>query len=154
MKLKVERRWKKATYTIGRLYVDGVLECNTLEDTDRGLLQTDSLSRIRRIKVPSETAIPAGTYNITMDVVSPKYSANAWYMSLCKGKVPRILGVPGFDGILIHVGNSAIDTAGCVLVGQNTVKGRLTSSRDTFSKLYAKMKAAHDRGEKITIEIG
>jgi len=153
MRLKVERRWKKDTYTIGRLYVDDVLFCNTLEDKDRGLQQTDSLLWIQSVKIYSETAIPAGTYTVSMDVVSPKYSANAWYQSLCGGKVPRLLDVPGFDGILIHVGNTAIDTSGCILVGQNTIKGALTSSRDTFAALYSKMKEAHDRGEAITISI-
>lgn len=153
MKLKVDRRWKKETYTIGRLFVDGVLFCNTLEDRDRGLNQFDGLYHIQAFKIPSETAIPTGTYPVSMDVVSPKYSANAWYQNLCGGKVPRLLNVPGFEGILIHVGNTALDTAGCILVGLNTEKGKLTSSKDTFSRLYAVMKEAHDRGEAITIEI-
>ena len=153
MKLKVERRWKKETYTIGRLYVDGVMQCNTLEDRDRGLKQTDDVDYIRMIKVPNETAIPTGTYNISMSTVSPKYSANAWYMSVCGGKVPRLLNVPGFEGILIHTGNTPLHTSGCLLVGRNTVKGQVTSSRDTFAALYKKMKAAFDRGEEITITI-
>jgi len=154
MKLTIDRRWKKDTYTIGRLYVDGEWFSNTLEDRDRGLSQTDPPDKIKSVKVPSETAIPTGTYAVAMDVVSPKYSANSWYMSLCKGKVPRLLDVPGYEGILIHVGNTAIDTAGCILVGMNTAKGKVTQSRDTFARLYKLMKAAHDRGESITITIG
>ena len=155
MRIKVERRWPKATYTIGRLYVDGALFCNTLEDRDRGLHQTDSLAQIRSVKVPGETAIPKGTYTVSMTVLSPKYAGVAWYKSLCGGKMPRLLDVPGFDGILIHPGgsNGALDTRGCILVGKNTVVGKLTDSRATFEKLYKRMKAAHDRGEKITIEI-
>ena len=153
MKLKIDRKWKKDTYTVGRLYVDGVYFCNTLEDRDRGLKQTDSYSSIRSRKIYGETAIPTGTYTVTMDVVSPKYSAVSWYKSLCGGKMPRLLGVPGFEGILIHPGSNALDTYGCVLVGKNTVKGGLTSSRDTFASLYKKMKAADDRHESITIEI-
>lgn len=153
MKLVVDRKWKKDTYTIGRLYVDGVYECNTLEDKDRGLKQSDSLSTIRAKKVYGETAIPCGTYTITMDVISSKYSAVSYYWKLCKGKMPRLLNVPGFDGILMHPGNTALDTLGCLLVGKNTVKGRLTSSRDCFERLYKKMRKAADKGEKITIEI-
>ena len=153
MKLVVDRKWKKDTYVIGRLYVDGVFECNTLEDRDRGLKQTDSLSFIRARKVYAETAIPSGTYVITMDIVSGKYSAVQYYWNLCKGKMPRLLDVPGFDGILIHPGNTALDSSGCLLVGKNTVKGRLTSSRECFERLYKKMRKAADKGEKITIEI-
>lgn len=153
MKLKVDRRWKKATYTIGRLYVDGVLFCNTLEDRDRGLRQADPVGVIQSKKVYGETAIPTGTYGVAMNVTSPKYAGVSWYWNLCKGQMPRLLSVKGFEGILIHPGSDATQTLGCLLVGKNTVVGKLTESRDTFSKLYKKMKAAYDKGEEITIEI-
>ena len=67
--------------------------------------------------------------------------------------MPRLMNVPGFDGILIHPLTSALDSRGCIGVGRNTVKGKLTSSRDTFKALYKKMEEAVKRGEKITIEI-
>ena len=155
MKLKVERRWPKATYTIGRLYVDGLYYFNTLEDRDRGLKQTDHPDYIKARKVAGETAIPKGTYTITMNVTSPKYAGVSWYWNLCRGKMPRLLNVPGFDGILIHPGgnNGPLDTRGCVLVGKNTKVGKLTDSKACFQQLYKLMKAAADRGEEITIEI-
>lgn len=153
MKLLVDRRYKKATYVIGLLYVDGKFFSNTLEDTDRGLQKSDPLSVIKAKKIPGETAIPTGTYRITMDVVSPKYSAVAYYRKLCGGRMPRILNVPGYEGVLIHPGNSAIDTMGCVLVGKNSVKGRLTASRDAFERLYKLLDAANRRHEIIEIEI-
>lgn len=153
MKLRVERRWPKATYTIGRFYIDGIFYCNSLEDADRGLKQTDSLDYIKTRKVAGETAIPKGTYKVAMNVTSPKYSASSWYWSLCQGKVPRLLNVPGFDGILIHTGSDALSTRGCLLVGKNTKVGQLTESKDTFKKIYKLMKAAYDKGEEITIEI-
>lgn len=153
MKLKLERRWKKETYTIGILYVDGVRFCETCEDKDRGLKQTDSLDRIQSVKVPTETAIPAGTYKVSMNIVSLKYSKVSWYKTLCGGKMPLIMNVPGFEGILIHPGTSALDSSGCILVGRNKIKGGLTLSRLTFSELYTKMNSAHKRGEEITIEI-
>jgi hypothetical protein len=153
MKLRVERKWKKDTYTIGILYVDGVRFCETLEDRDRGLKQTDGLQSIITRKVYGETAIPSGIYTIYMNVVSPKYAAVTWYKNLCGGKMPRLSGVPGFDGVLIHPGNSALDTLGCILVGKNKVVGGLTQSKDTFKALYNKMASAHKRGESITIEI-
>ena len=153
MEIKVERRWKKATYTIGRLYVDGIYFCNTLEDADRGLKQTDGLDYISKVKIYGETAIPAGRYPILMDVVSPKYSGVAWYNNLCGGKMPRLQGVPGFEGVLIHPGNSALDTYGCILVGKNKIVGGLIQSKDTFRALYNRMSSAHKLGEKVYISI-
>ena len=153
MKLKLVRKWPKATYTIGVLYIDGVALCNTLEDRDRGLTQRDSLAQIRSLKVYGETAIPRGSYRVEMDILSPKYAAVPWYQVLTGGKMPRLLDVPGFDGILIHPGNTALDTLGCILVGKNTKVGQLTESRATFAVLYKLMKAARDRGEDIDIEI-
>lgn len=153
MNLKIVRKYRKDTYTIGNLFVDGVWLCNSLEDKDRGLKQTDSIIKINGTKVYAETAIPIGTYNVRMDIVSPKYSASSWYKSLCGGKVPRIENVPGFLGVLIHTGNTALDSAGCVLVGLNKKKGALVSSKECFSKLYKKMEAAYKKGEKITLQI-
>lgn len=153
MKLRIDRRWKKETYTIGRFYINDELFCNSLEDKDRGLKKSDSLYFIKSRKVYQETAIPTGIYKVTLSVTSPKYSASAWYWKLCQGKVPRLMDVPGWDGVLIHTGNTALDTAGCVLVGKNTKVGQLTESKATFEKLYKRMKAAWDKGEEITIEI-
>jgi hypothetical protein len=155
MKLRLERRWKKATYVIGVLFIDGVRYCETLEDADRGLKQTDHPDYIRARKVPGETAIPKGTYGVAMNVTSPKYAGVAWYWQFCKGKMPRLLNVPGFDGILIHPGgsNGPLDTRGCILVGRNTKVGKLTDSKACFQEVYRLMKKAADKGEEITIEI-
>ena len=153
MRLLIDRAWKKDTYTISRLFVDGKRFYEALEDRDRGLKQTDSLEHILKVKVPGETAIPSGIYEITIDVVSQKYKAVKWYKDLCGGRMPRLLNVPGYDGILIHPLTSALDSRGCIGVGRNTIKGKLTSSRDTFKSLYQKMEEARKRGEKITIEI-
>ena len=153
MRLLLERRWKKATYTIGVLSVDGVRFCETVEDRDRGLKQSDALDWIRAKKVAGETAIPKGTYTVAMNVTSPKYAGVAWYWNFCRGKMPRLLAVPGFDGILIHPGTDALSTRGCILVGKNTKVGKLTESRACFQELYKLMKEAADRGETITIEI-
>jgi len=153
MKVKVERRWPKATYTIGRLYIDGIYYCNTLEDKDRGLKQSDPATYISSRKVAGETAIPVGTYSVTMNVTSPKYAGVTWYWNFCKGKMPRLISVPGFDGILIHPGNDALDTKGCILVGKNTKVGKLTESKACFQEVYRLMRAAADKGERITIEI-
>lgn len=153
MKITVNRKWKKEDYTIGRMYINGEFFCNTLEDTDRGITQTMDKNILRSRKIPNRTAIPSGTYNITLDVVSPKFSKKTFYKEFCDGKLPRLLNVPGFDGILIHVGSNASHSSGCILVGNNTIKGGLTNSKETFKKLYKILLEAKENGEKITIEI-
>ena len=135
MKLKLDRYYKGPNYTIGRLYIYGEYFCDTLEDVDRGLLQSMSLEEINSLKVYGETAIPRGTYKITLDVQSPKYKNRNQY-KFCKGYLPRLLEVPGYDGILIHIGNYIKDTYGCILVGENKVKGQVINSTATFKKLY------------------
>ena len=155
MKLTLDRKWKKDTYTVGNLYVDGIYFCNTMEDKDRKLKKTWPLSQIKAAKVPNETAIPLGTYAITMRVKSPKFSAWNYKKSygFCDGYVPRLLGVPGWDGVLIHIGNYATSSSGCILVGVNDRKGMVTKSTETFKKLWYILKAADDRGENISITI-
>ena len=153
MELIVDRKWKKQSYTISNLTIDGKWFCNVLEDTDRGLDDSMSVTEIKKLKKPSITAIPRGTYEVTLDVVSPKYSTNAFYKQVCNGKVPRLLNVKGFEGILIHAGNTSEDSAGCLLVGVNKVKGQVLNSRETFKELYKLLKDKHDKGEKITIKV-
>lgn len=153
MELVVDRKWKKQNYTISNLTIDGKWFCNVLEDTDRGLDSTMSLTKIKELKKPSITAIPRGTYDITLDVVSLRFYTNSFYKQICDGKLPRLLNVKGFEGVLIHAGNTDKDSAGCLLVGQNKVKGQVISSRDTFKKLYKLLKDRKMKGEKITIKI-
>ena len=155
MELLLKRIYKGDKYTIGKLYIDGKYFCDTCEDKDRGITQTTPLSQIKKIKVSNETAIPTGTYNITLNVVSPKYSnfAKYKYTKTTGGKMPRLLNVPGYEGVLIHAGNSAKDSSGCILVGKNTVVGKVTNSQNTFLELYAILKQANNKNEKITITI-
>lgn len=152
MKIKIDRTYRKYSYTIGKLFIDGKFFCNTLEDKDRGLRQSTPLSDIEKIKVPSQTAIPTGIYRVILNQVSPRFSQVEVYKSI-DGKLPRLLDVPGFDGVLIHAGNTDKDTAGCILVGENKEKGKVLNSRIIFFKLYSLMKDAIKRGEVITLEI-
>lgn len=125
MVLTLKRVAKRPTYTIGKLYIDGVYFCDTLEDKDRGLTQLMSLKEVKSKKVPSQTAIPTGTYEVSVSVVSPRFSKKAVYQKICKGRVPRLLNVPGYDGVLIHIGNTDKDSAGCILVGKNSAVGKV-----------------------------
>lgn len=150
MKILLDRLFKGPKYTVGHLYIDGKYFCDTIEDVDRGLLNSMPLSEIKAKKIPSKTAIPRGTYKITLDVVSPKYSKRDFYIKVCKGKVPRILNVKGFEGILLHTGNTEEDSAGCIILGENKVKGKVINSRVTFEKFYKELLKDKDN---ITIEI-
>ena len=152
MEIVIQIIAKQETYRIGKLYIDGKYFCDTLEDKDRGLTQDMSLEQIQKIKVYGETAIPVGKYKIDMDTVSPRFKDKSW-AKVCDGKLPRLIDVPGYSGVLIHVGNSDKDSSGCILVGQNKVKGQVINSTVTFTELYKLMKAAHDAKEDITIEI-
>lgn len=152
MKLVLDRKWKKDGYTIGRLYIDGEIFCNTLEDKDRGLTKDMPVSRIKVLKVKDKTAIPTGTYAVTLRIQSPKFRYYKAY-EFCDGYLPRLCQVPGFDGVLIHIGNTAADSSGCILVGENRKVGQVVNSTATFQRLYKLLKAADQRGENISIEI-
>ena len=156
MELLIDRKWKKQSYTISNLFIDGKWFSNVLEDADRGLDNSMSEDMIRILKKPSITAIPRGTYEITLDVVSPKYSKVQFYKDVCNGKVPRLKNVKGFDGILIHVadGYRGPDLLeGCLGVGLNNIKGGLTNGKETFKQLYKILQDGKSRGEKITVKI-
>lgn len=152
MELKVKRKAKRETYVIGDLSIDEVFFSNTLEDTDRGLTSDMSDEQIKEIKQKGITAIPTGRYKVVMNVQSPKFSKYKQY-EFCKGYLPRLVDVPGYKGVLIHIGNYPKDTDGCILVGKNTVKGAVMNSTATFKKLYDILKNADEAGEDIYITI-
>ena len=140
MEVVLTRNFKKPDYTIGRFYINGSYFCNSMEDTDRGLRQDMPLAEIKAKKVYGETAIPAGTYTVRM-TYSPKYKRN----------MPEVLNVPGYSGIRIHSGNTAADSLGCILLGNNTKKGMITQSRATC-KEFETILNAHGGECKLTIE--
>ena len=141
MNIQLKRIAKKKTYTIGKLYIDGVYFCDTIEDKDRGLNQTMSINDIKKKKVYGKTAIPTGTYKLVID-----------YSNRFKKNMAHILNVPGYEGIRIHTGNSAKDSLGCIIVGKNKVVGKVIESRDTYNQLFPILQKAFKEGEiKITI---
>lgn len=127
MKIKVDRIYKGESYTIGKMYLNGEYFCDTLEDA------------IRPVKIPNETAIPAGTYKVEV-TYSPRFKRN----------LPLLIDVPNYTGIRIHNGSNKDHTSGCILVGFNTAKGKLTDSRKTSDQLTEKLKSL---SEPIEIEI-
>lgn len=142
MKIEVKRIAKRSTYTIGKMYIDGNYFCDTLEDVDRGINQKDSLDTIKKIKIVGATAIPTGTYKVIVNM-SPKFQRN----------LPRLIDVPGFEGILIHRGNTDKDTAGCILVGDNKVVGKVINSTPYETKLVDILSKAQAVNDAITISI-
>ena len=153
MEILLERTYNNGLYCIGHLYVNGAYFCDTIEDTDRGLTDAMPIEEIRRRKVYRCTAIPAGKYKITLSVLSPKFYQKSYYRQFCKGFMPRLLNVKGFEGILIHKGVNQDSSAGCIIVGWNKVKGQVVDSQKAFEGLYQKMKQASNKGEIITINI-
>ena len=148
MEILVKRIAKKSKYTIGKMYIDGQYICDTLEDADRGLNQNMSLKEINNKKVYGETAVPTGTYKVDMNTVSPKFKSRTWAKPY-GGKLPRLVLVPGYDGVLIHPGNKAEDTLGCILVGENKAVGQVLNSQVTFKKIMSIL----TKGTNITITI-
>lgn len=152
MELFLERKYKKSNYTIGKLYINGKYFSNTIEDKDRNLNSNMPESQIKGLKVYGETAIPTGTYTIDMNTISPKFKDRSWAKPY-GGKLPRLLNVKGFEGVLMHVGNTCQDSYGCVLMGLNTKKGMVTNSTEYFHKLMKELLAAKLKGEEIKITI-
>ena len=126
MKITVIRRYKKEDYTIGDLYIDGKWFSNTLEDRVRELNTLED-------KVYGKTAIPEGVYHVKL-TYSPRF----------KKILPEVLNVQFFSGIRIHAGNTADDSEGCILVGENKAKGKVLNSRKTLEMLMKILKSAQD----------
>lgn len=136
MKLRVDRFDHGSEETIGRLYINDVFQCFTLED------------QYRSVKVKGDTRIPAGTYKVVL-VNSPKFTPRYGHEMLW------VKDVPGFTGILIHCGNTDKDTAGCLLVGTRigNIEGKraVLDSKIAYKKIYPIIAGAIERGEEVTI---
>ena len=143
MRILLQRHALKAGYTIGRMEINGRYFCDTLEDTDRGLRESMTEDEISALKVKGATAIPTGTYRIDMQTRSPRF-----------GRVlPRLVSVKGYAGVLIHSGNTADDTEGCILVGENRERGKVLNSRATLERLLVFLRSAQAEGEEIELTI-
>ena len=152
----VIKRITKNPYCVGHLYINGKYFCDTLEPPYFGTTQNTPIQEIKNTK-KGNTAIPIGTYNISLDYQSPKFKNRSW-AKFCNGYLPTIMNVPAFDRILIHVGNIASqygksDSMGCILVGMNLEKGKVLKSQETFKKLYKVLSETKLKGENIQIII-
>lgn len=145
LELSINRFFKGCDYTIGRFAVDGVGLCDTLEDPVRLLVDKNSdgdFDDAGEGKIKGRTAIPAGRYKVVLRY-SPRF----------KRITPHITGVPGFKYILIHAGNTAAGTGGCILPGLNNIKGRVLMSRHYEDKITAIITDAVEAGKDVYITI-
>lgn len=133
MELRVNRFKRTEKATLGRLFIDGTVECYTLED----VVRPDGE------KVDGATAIPASTYNVIIDA-SIRF----------KRDMPHVMDVPGFTGVRIHSGNTDADTEGCILLGTKIENDDFISgSKVAFDSFFKKLKTAFDAGEDVSILI-
>ena len=140
MKLTLKRIALRPTYTIGKLYIDDVYFCDTIEDTVRDINKNGKFDNGEK-KIRSKTAIPYGIYEIKW-TYSPRF----------KKYTPQLMNVQSFEGIRIHAGNTSADTEGCLILGENKQVGKVLNSRATINKFYPIIKKACSKG-KVTIEI-
>lgn len=141
-RIELKRLYKKPTYTIGKMYINGEYFCDTLEDVVRDKNDDGDLLDAGEQKVYGKTAIPKGEYEVIVSF-SPRF----------KRRLPLLLNVPHFEGIRIHRGNTHEDTSGCILVGVNNVVGKVTNSTAYELRLTDLLECAQANGESITIKI-
>lgn len=138
MKLTLIRNGFTDESTTGELHINGRFECFTLEDVVREVAGAPVASW----KIPGKTAIPYGTYDVTVNL-STRFGVD----------LPLLRNVPGYDGVRIHAGNTAVDTEGCILVGQMRNANVIGRSRAALAILLPQIKTALRQHERIFIEI-
>lgn len=129
----LHRRPSGPQSTIGVVTRDAVGDghlCFTCEDV------------VRDIKIPGETAIPAGRYRIIV-THSARFGR----------ALPLLLDVPGFNGVRIHPGNTAHDTEGCILPGLSESGGIISRSRDACALWQAEIEQALLGGRAVYLDI-
>ena len=142
VQLKINRAYKAEEYTIGHFYINGVRYWDTLEDKVRDFNKDGDLLDPGEDKVYGKTAIPYGTYEVEL-TWSPKFGRN----------LPLIKGVKHFEGIRFHAGAHAGHTEGCILLGENKVKGGLINSALRVNNFIVWMEIETMLGTKFILEI-
>ena len=128
--IKINRIFHNDKYTVGKLFINGIYKCDTIEDVER------------EVKIMHETCIPKGHYDVIVNM------SNRFNRLL-----PLIKDVPEFDGIRIHNGVDQDSSSGCIIVGENKEKGKLTNSRYWMNYITDVINYDQTRNIKSTIEI-
>ena len=142
MKVKIERGLTKTKVTFGKLYIDGVFQCYTLED------------EIRDVKKYGDTAIWAGKYKLDLRKAGRMHEKYSKKFPFHKGML-HILDIPQFKWVYIHIGNKEEHTLGCPLVGMlpNYESNFLGRSTEAYKKIYPIIANAIESGEDVELEI-
>lgn len=127
----LERLWYTERSTIGKLWrpTDDL----SVRWTFLGFVLEDRV-RAPGVKVPKQTAIPAGTYRVA---ITPSLRF--------KRPLPLLLDVPMYSGIRIHPGNVPADTEGCLLPGLERGIDRVLRSVDAFEAIERALSEDLDR---------
>lgn len=142
MDLLLYRKYPRPEYTISLFSIDGMYLCEMIEDTVRDLNKDGDLLDDGETKIPKETAIPYGRYKIILSM-SPKF----------KRILPLLIGVKHFTGIRIHKGRDAGSTEGCLIPGENKIKGGVINSEKFEMIIIERILEAEKRGEEVWINI-
>lgn len=129
LEITVNRHTYQSHFTAGTLLVNGITLC-TLEDA------------VRKVKVMHKTAIPAGRYQVIPWVFHSRYEIR-----------PLLKDVPNFTGVYVHVGNTDIDTSGCLLISKGYANGSLTNSRVGYSEFCDHLCQAWSEGKETWLTI-
>ena len=129
MELKLIRETKTNDSTIGKLYINEIYHCYTLEDKER------------EVKVQNVTAIPKGRYEVIIN-----------FSNRFQQQMPLLLNVPNFEGVRIHWGNYSKDTEGCILLGTTKAVNMIGNSRTAYAKFISVINKVGKK-EKIYITI-
>lgn len=144
MKLDVIRYSSQHESTLGLLFIDGKFECYTLEDEERS------------VKVFGETRIPKGSYDIRFRKEGGHNARYSKKFGVDHMGMLEVKDVPNFKYVLIHIGNTDDDTAGCLLVGNtannNKIKdGFIGDSTGAYKSMYRKVAVELIKGNKVKI---
>jgi len=129
MKITVQRTAYGTRSTLGKLFVDGQLECFTLEPAKDNPVH------------PGHPCIAPGTFDVVLTL-----SPHMHYVT------PELCNVPARSDIRIHIANKPEDVLGCTAVGVSQTTDWVGESKEAFDSLMTLLKSAHDKGEKITAE--
>lgn len=129
MELKLIRETKTNDSTIGKLYINEIYHCYTLEDKER------------EVKIQNVTAIPKGRYEVIVN-----------FSNRFQQQMPLLLNVPNFVGVRIHWGNYSKDTEGCILLGTTKAVNMIGNSRTAYARFMSIINKVGKK-EKIFITI-
>jgi len=146
MKLTLQRFSSGKESTLGLLFIDGKFQSFCIED------------EFRAVKVKGETRIPSGTYKIILRKEGGKHESYKLKFPLLHKGMLWLQNIPNFQYVLIHIGNTDIDSEGCILIGDSvsqniTERGAIAQSGNAYARIYPVVANALEKGEVVTIEV-